>query len=88
MIIGEEDLDRRELCDCADGLPGRPPPPVLQPGRVSEGGKKIFIWIPRNPLKRPISAKGIQGNPSNFIWFYLDFLGFIWSEFALLVVWP
>ena len=23
MIIGEEDLDRRELCDCADGLPGR-----------------------------------------------------------------
>jgi hypothetical protein len=33
--------------------------------------KKFFIWIRCNPLKSPDSAKGIQGNPSNFIWIYL-----------------
>jgi hypothetical protein len=27
-------------------------------------GKKFFIWIRRNPLKRPDSTKGIQGNAS------------------------
>ena len=41
-------------------------------------GKKFFIWIRCNPLKRPDSTKGIQGNASLFPWFYLDFLGFIW----------
>jgi hypothetical protein len=43
---------------------------------------KIFIWIRRNPLKSPESAKGIQGNPSFFAWFYLVLLGFIWTKFA------
>jgi hypothetical protein len=37
-----------------------------------EAGKDFFIWIRRNPLKSPDSAKGIQGNPSFFVWIYLD----------------
>jgi hypothetical protein len=44
--------------------------------------RKIFIWIRHNPLKSPDSAKGIQGNPSLFPWFYLDFLGLIWRNLA------
>jgi hypothetical protein len=39
--------------------------------------KDFFIWICCNTLKSPDSAKGIQGNPSNFPWFYLVFLAFI-----------
>jgi hypothetical protein len=31
----------------------------------------FFIWIRCNPLKSPDSAKGIQGNPSDFPWIYL-----------------
>jgi hypothetical protein len=42
------------------------------------GPGRFFIWIRCNPLKRPNSAKGIQGNPSLFPWFYLDLLAFIW----------
>jgi hypothetical protein len=38
-------------------------------------GKNFFIWIRRNPLKSPESAKGIQGNPSFFPWY---FFGFAW----------
>jgi hypothetical protein len=38
--------------------------------------KKIFIWIRRNPLKSPVSTKGIQGNASDFPWIYLDLLAF------------
>jgi hypothetical protein len=48
----------------------------------------FFIWIGRNPLKKPISAKGIQGYPSFFPCISLDLLALIWSEFAPLVVWP
>jgi hypothetical protein len=48
----------------------------------AETRKNFFIWIPRNPLKSPESAKGIQGNPSLFPWFYLVFLGFIWRKLA------
>jgi hypothetical protein len=40
--------------------------------------ESIFIWIRCNPLKNNDSAKGIQGNPSYFAWFYLVLLGFIW----------
>jgi hypothetical protein len=40
-----------------------------------DAGKDFFIWIRRNPLKSPDSAKGIQGNPSFFAWFYLVLLG-------------
>jgi hypothetical protein len=43
-------------------------------------GKDFFIWIRRNPLISPDSAKGIQGNPSFFSWIPLDFLGFIWQR--------
>jgi hypothetical protein len=46
--------------------------------RRESRGKKFFIWIRRNPLKSPDSAKEIQGNPSDFPCFYLDLLGFIW----------
>jgi hypothetical protein len=38
----------------------------------------FFIWIRRNSLKRPISAKGIQGNASLFAWIYLVLFAFIW----------
>jgi hypothetical protein len=37
---------------------------VLQPERVLAAKGNFFIWIRRNPLKTPDSAKGIQGNPS------------------------
>jgi hypothetical protein len=33
--------------------------------------KKFFIWIRCKPLKSPDSTKGIQGNPSLFIWICL-----------------
>ena len=42
----------------------------------------FFIWIRRNPLKSPDSAEEIQGNPRIFPWFYLDFLGFPWTQLA------
>jgi hypothetical protein len=45
-------------------------------------GKNFFIWNRRNPLKSPDSAKGIQGNPSFFVWIPLDFLGFSWIYLA------
>jgi hypothetical protein len=41
-----------------------------------EERKKNFIWIRRNPLKSPDSAKEKQGNASLFAWFYLVFLAF------------
>jgi hypothetical protein len=37
-------------------------------------GGDFFTWIRRNPLKRPDSAKGNQGNPSLFAWISLDLL--------------
>jgi hypothetical protein len=48
----------------------------IQPeARVTPQGV-FFIWIRRNPLKRPESAKGIQRNARTFPWIYLDFLAF------------
>jgi hypothetical protein len=52
--------------------------PIEVGWRGAGKGKQIFIWIHCNPLKSPESAKGIQGNPSLFAWFYLFLLGFIW----------
>jgi hypothetical protein len=52
--------------------------PRSQPEARLESREDFFIWIRRNPLKRPESAKGIQGNASLFPWIYLVFLGFIW----------
>jgi hypothetical protein len=46
----------------------------------------FFIWIRRNPLKSPDSAKEKQGNASLFACFYLLFLAFPWREFARQVV--
>jgi hypothetical protein len=40
-------------------------------------GQDYFIWIRRNPLKSPDSAKEIQGNPSFFPWIYLHFLSLV-----------
>jgi hypothetical protein len=59
---------------------------LLQPGRVLGGAANFFIWIRRNPLKSPDSAKGIQGNASLFPWIPLDFLAFPCSKFARQVV--
>jgi hypothetical protein len=41
-----------------------------QPETGVEGRRDFFIWIRRNPLKSPDSAKGIQGSASLFAWFY------------------
>jgi hypothetical protein len=48
----------------------------------------FFVWIRCNPLKSPVSAKGIQGNPSFFPWICLDFLALlsrfcVWSTLSL-----
>jgi hypothetical protein len=58
---------------------------IKRQGHSGEGlrAKEFFIWIRCNPLKSPDSAKGIQGNPSLFVWFSLDLLGFIWRHAAL-----
>jgi hypothetical protein len=45
-----------------------------QSGRRVQLATIFLLWIPRNPLKSPESAKGIQGNPRNFPWFCLHFL--------------
>jgi hypothetical protein len=45
-------------------------------------GTDFFIWIRRNPLKMPISAKEKQGNASFFAWISLVLLAFIWRSFA------
>jgi hypothetical protein len=51
-------------------------PPQLRPSADALAKeKKFFIWIRCNPLKSPDSAKGIQGNPSLFIWISLVWLG-------------
>ena len=47
-----------------------------------EAGFGFFYFFPRNPLKRPISAKGMQGNASLFPCISLHLLALIWSEFA------
>jgi hypothetical protein len=59
-----------------------------RPAMTAEAGQstgiaisaKFFIWIRCNPLKSPDSAKGIQGNASNFACFNLDLLAFICSS--------
>jgi hypothetical protein len=65
------------------GLEGEGSRRFSQPGTRVETRKDFFIWIRRNPLKRPDSAKRIQGNTSFFAWFYLVLLAFIWRSFAL-----
>jgi hypothetical protein len=60
--------------------------PLLQPERVFGNDGKNFIWIRRNPLKSPDSAKEKQGNPSLFAWFYLVLLAFPWRKFSRQVV--
>jgi hypothetical protein len=37
--------------------------------------KEKIVWIRRNSLKSPESAKGIQGNSSDFIWYDLVLFG-------------
>jgi hypothetical protein len=46
---------------------------------------KFFIFFGCNPLKRPVSAKGIQEIQAflfGFPWFFLDFLGSPYAIFA------
>jgi hypothetical protein len=40
-------------------------------GAQPRGDKDFFPWIRCNPLKSPVSAKGIQETASFFPWFYL-----------------
>src|ERR1700733_16055436 len=47
-------------------------PPGSQPGARVGDRRDFFIWIRRNVLKSPISAKGMQGNASDFPWISLD----------------
>jgi hypothetical protein len=49
-----------------------------QPQTRVEAREDFFIWIRRNSLKNPKSAKGIQGNPSFLAWIHLVSLGLIW----------
>jgi hypothetical protein len=49
-------------------------------------GKNFFIWIRRNPLKSPESAKGIQGNASFFPWISLVLLAFTVGKYRSLYV--
>jgi hypothetical protein len=49
-------------------------------------GRNFFIWIRRNLLISPDSAKGIQGNPSFFPWIYLVLLAFIVGKYLSLYV--
>jgi hypothetical protein len=66
--------ENRRLCYSAGSENTKPPQLSAESGRVG-WAKEIFIWIRYNSLKSPESAKGIQGNPSLFIWICLDFLG-------------
>jgi hypothetical protein len=43
---------------------------------------KVFIWIGRNPLKNPDSAKENQVNPSYLAWFYLVLVAVIFNCLA------
>jgi hypothetical protein len=52
----------------------------IQPKARVTPQRDFFIWIRRNSLKSPESAKGIQGNASFFPWIPLVLLGFIWSK--------
>jgi hypothetical protein len=45
--------------------------PAMLSRMIKGQRRNFFIWIRHNPLKSPESAKGIQGNPSSFPWFYL-----------------
>jgi hypothetical protein len=55
-------LDVRSDSAWRGGLSGLRP--FLQPERVFGNDGKFVIWIRRNPLKSPDSAKEKQGNPS------------------------
>ena len=57
----------RRPTGCLSGIDSQPP-------RRVERKPDFFIWIRRNPLKSPDSAKGIQGNPSDFSLVFLLFL--------------
>jgi hypothetical protein len=51
------------------------PPQLRVPAYAVAKEKEFFIWIRCNPLKSADSAKGIQGNTSDFIWICLVWLG-------------
>jgi hypothetical protein len=55
---------------------------AIQPKARAMRRGDFFIWIRRKPLKRPESAKGIQGKTRTFPWIHLDFLAFICMEVA------
>jgi hypothetical protein len=64
----------REAAATEASPPGRVS--AIQPDTRADTRSNFFIWIPRNSLKRPEPANGIQGNPSLFIWNHLVFAWF------------
>jgi hypothetical protein len=67
----------QHLCYVYSHTPERSGAPRRHIRRKAQRGKRFFVWIRPNPLKRPDSAKGIQGNPSLFPWISLDLFAFI-----------
>ena len=59
-------FENRKLCYSAWSDNTKEPQLRAASDRLPEE-TKFFIWIRCNPLKSPESAKGIQGNTSNFI---------------------
>jgi hypothetical protein len=55
----------------------------MQPAPRAGPERDFFIWIRRNPLKRPNSTKGIQRKTRVFAWNSLVLFGLSWREFAL-----
>jgi hypothetical protein len=48
--------------------------------QAGESGKRFFIFIRRNALKRPDSEKLMKANESNFAFIYLHFLSFAFGR--------
>ena len=66
-------FENRNLCYSAESDNTKEPQLGAASDRLARQ-TKFFIWIRCNPLKSPESAKGIQGNTSNFIWICLLFV--------------
>jgi hypothetical protein len=60
-------FENRKLCYSAESDNTKEPQLRAASDRLSKE-TIFFIWIRCNPLKSRESAKGIQGNTSNFIW--------------------
>jgi hypothetical protein len=62
-------------------------PPRLLAGRCRPQGEKKAVGGQRKPLKRLVSAKRIQGNPSPFPLNSFSAFGWIWLDLAKFGLW-